>query len=313
MIQIYADGAIIYDSRLEEYDLRGLRVTRGLNKGGTAEITLPPGHPAYTSFTSYKTVVEIRQDGRLKFRGRALYPMDTYDNQRTVVCEGELCFLQDAVCRPYLFQASPEVVFSDLINIYNGQVESFKQFVLGSVTVTDPNNYVRLESESAEPVLTVVQKLLDRCGGYIVFTTAANGKRVINWMESVGRKSSQAIELGENLLDLTRTGANTDLATGILPYGALLGTGTSGKRVTIESVNNGLDYIVDEEAVALRGTIIKPMFYDDVTTPLNLLRRAQQDLEAHRLIITSLELTALDLAVVDKTIDSYEPGDLIRV
>ena len=101
MIQIMADGVLAYDSRLEDYDLQGLSVTRGLNKGGTAEIIMPPGHPAYNMFTSYKTIVEIYRDSLLRFRGRALYPSDDFYGARTVTCEGEMCFFQDAVSRPY--------------------------------------------------------------------------------------------------------------------------------------------------------------------------------------------------------------------
>lgn len=310
MIQVYADGVLTYDSRLEEYDLTGLKVTRGLNKGGTAEITMPHGHPAYSTYRNYRTVVEVYRDGRLKFRGRALYPVDNYANQRTIVCEGELCFLQDAIHRPYLHTADPAAIFTELIGDYNSQVESFKRFKVGTITVTDPNNYIRLESESAEPVLAVVQKLQERCGGYIVFTTDSVGARVINWLASVGQRSTQAIELGENLFDFSRSGANTDMATGILPYGAKYGT---AGRVTIESVNGGKDYIIDETAASLRGTIIKTVVYDDITDPTNLLARAQADLDRYKLIVTSLELTALDLSYLDKTIDSYEVGDLIPV
>ena len=50
MIKIYADGALIYDSRLREpgkdYTLLGLKTTIALNKGGTAVIVMPPDHPA---------------------------------------------------------------------------------------------------------------------------------------------------------------------------------------------------------------------------------------------------------------------------
>ena len=312
MIQIYADGVLTYDSRLEEYDLQGLRVTRGLNKGGTAEIVLPPAHPAYGSYTGYKTIVEIYRDNLLKFRGRALYPMDDYHNQRTVVCEGELCFFQDAVSRPYLYQDTPAAVFAEVVGIYNDQVEAVKRFKVGVVTVTDPNDYIRLESEEAESALNTLNKLLERCGGYIVFTTdPQDGARVINWYKTLGYRSEQVIEFGENLLDFSRSGANTNLATAVLPYGAK--DSITGERVTIKSVNNGQDYIQDDEAVGLWGFIIKPVNWDDVTEPANLLRKAREWLEANRYIITSLRLTAIDLSYMDKGIDSYELGDNIRV
>ncbi len=311
MIQIYASGELTYDSRLEEYDLQGLKVTRGLNKGGTAEIIMPPNHPAYEAYTSYKTIVEIYRDGLLKFRGRALYPSDDYYNQRTVVCEGEFCFFQDAVSRPYLYQDTPAAVFSEVIGVYNSQVEEVKRFKLGTVTVTDPNDYIRLESEGAESVLDTINKMLGRCGGYIVFTTDSDGARVVNWYASLGYRSEQVIEFGENLMDFARSGSNTNLATAVLPYGAK--DSTTGDPLTIESVNGGKDYIQDDEAVALRGFIIKPVSFDDVTEPANLLRKAQEWLNANRYIITSLVLSAFDLSLRDKDIDSYQVGDTIRV
>lgn len=311
MIQVYTDDVLAYDSRLESYKLLGLKATTALNKGGTAEIIMPPGHPAYEKYVSYRTLVEVYRDGALLFRGRALYPADDFDNIRTVTCEGELCFFGDAVSRPYLYQDTPAAIFAAVLETYNSQVESFKQFRLGEVTVTDPNDYVRLESEGAESVLDTINKLLIRCGGYIIFTTADDGTRVINWLESPGGLNEQAIEFGENLLSFARSGANTSLATGVLPYGAK--DDSTGQRITIASVNNGLDYIVDDDAVALRGTIIKPVTWDDVTVPENLLGKARQWLEQNRYIITSLELTALDMSYLDSTITGYRVGDTIRV
>ena len=311
MIKVYADGKLTYDSRLESHDLAGLKVTTGLNKGGTAEIIMAAGHPAYGAYNSYKTIVEIYRDSRLLFRGRSLYPMDNYYNQRTVYCEGELCFFQDAVSRPYLYQDTPAAIFAALVQNYNAQVEEVKQFRVGTITVTDANDYIRLESSEAEPVADTLNKLLERCGGYIVFTTAPDGARMINWYAALEYVSEQVIEFGSNLLNFSRSGANTGLITAVIPYGAK--DEATGQRITIESVNGGLDYIQDNDAVALRGRITKPMVWDDITEPANLLRRAQQYLEENRYIITSLELTALDLSYIDKSIDTYQVGDTIRV
>lgn len=311
MIQIFADGGLTYDSRLESHDLEGLVVTTGLNKGGTAAITMTAGHPAYGAYRSYKTIVEIYHDGRLKFRGRSLYPVDDYYNQRTVYCEGELCFLQDAVSRPYSYQDTPAAIFAALVQEYNTQVEAAKQFRVGTITVADANDYIRLESSEAETVAATINKLLERCGGYIVFTTTPDGARAINWYASLDYVSDQVIEFGSNLLSFSSSGANTGLVTAVLPYGAK--DEATGQRITIESVNGGLDYIQDDAAVELRGRITAPVVWDDITEPANLLRRAQQYLEEHRYITTSLELTALDLSYIDKDIDTYQVGDTVRV
>ena len=311
MIQLFADDRLIYDSRLPELKLLGLEVTLGLNKGGTVTVTLPPDHPYYNVFTSYRTVVTVYRDGVLLFRGRALYPTDDFLLRRTITCEGERCFLRDGTMRPYLYQGDPAVIFADIIGLYNAQVDAFKQFKVGTVDVSDPNDYIRLESESAESFADVLDKLVDRVGGYIIFTTNAEGKRIINWRKAVGYANNQVIELGSNLLDFQRTTANSELATVIFPYGAK--DETTGKRVTIESVNNGLDYIKDDEALALRGWVSLPVYWDDVTEPANLLTKAQQYLATSKNLITSLELTALDLSLIDKTVDCFRIGDVIKV
>jgi hypothetical protein len=118
------------------------------------------------------------------------------------------------------------------------------------------------------------------------------------------------IEFGENLLDFSRS-QSADLATVIIPYGAK--NEETGERVTITGINDGLDFIQDDAAVALRGVIAKAVYWDDVTQPENLLRKAQQYLASSKMLITSLELTALDLSVLDKSIDTFQVGDTIRV
>jgi phage minor structural protein len=310
LLQVYADDQLVYDNRHDDYKLLALTSTSGLNKGGTATLTMPPNHPAYNSFVGHRTLVEIYKDHALVWRGRALYPSDDFFKRRTITCEGERCFLRDATMRPYLFQDAPAAIFEQLVSTYNSQVEIFKQFKLGTCDVKDPNNYVRLESSSAEQVLDTLDKLVERCGGYITFTTNADGDRVINWRAQLNYANNQAIEFGENLLDYARTDANTDLVTVVIPYGAQL---EDGNRVTIESVNDGLDFIQDHDAVYLRGVISRPVYWDDITEPRNLLAKAQQYLNERKNAITALTLSAFDLATLDQNFDTFQVGDLVRV
>ena len=313
MIQIYADKALVYDSRLPRYELLALSYTEGLNKAGTATIQMPPSHPAYDSYKVYKSVITIYKNGDLVFRGRPLKPRDDSYNRRTITCEGERCFLRDAVMRPYLYQAAPDVIFREVINIYNSQVEPDKQFAVGTITVKDANGYVRLESGSAEQVSDTVNKLVERCGGYIEFTTNAAGGRVINWLAEVKYSNNQLIEFGSNLLDFEKATENPNLATRIIPYGAK--NEETGEYVTIESVNGGVDYVEDTEAIELRGIITKPVYWEDVTEPLNLLRKAQEYLATSKNLIMGLTLSAVDLAGLPSSpnLDSFRKGDWIRV
>ena len=321
LLQVYADDQLVYDNR-HDYQLIDLESTKGLNKAGTATIVMPPNHPAYNVFTSHKTVVTIYKDKKLNWRGRALYPTDNFLKQRTITCEGERCFLRDGTMRPYLYQDVPQAIFEQVIALYNAQVEAFKQFKVGTCDVTDPNDYIRMESTKAEQTSDTIDKLVERCGGYITFTTDANGDRCINWLKELNYKNNQTIEFGENLLDYSRSDANTDLVTVVIPYGAQIedevenedGTTTKiSKIVTIESVNNGLDFIQDDDAVALRGVVSKPVYWDDITEPINLLHKAQQYLNERKNAITSLTLSAFDLSQLDQNFDSFQEGDLVNV
>ena len=310
MIQLYVDDQLVYDSRIKATALLGLKAQLGLNKGGAATIILPPEHPAYNDFISYRSVVTIYRDGVLRFRGRALYPSDDFLLNRTITCEGERCFLRDGIHRPYIYNDTPENIFRMVIGLYNAQVEAFKQFVVGTIRGISTDAIV-LESEEAEPFSTTVDKLVDLCGGYIVFTTNASGQRTINWYEDVNYSNSQTIEFGKNLLDFSRTTSNSDLATVIIPYGAK--DEVTGQRLTIASANGGLDFIQDDEAVALRGIIAKAVYWDEIVMPEALMYKAQQYLNESKNIVASLELTAIDLSLLDKNVDSFMVGDTIKV
>lgn len=310
-VQVYADDALIFDSRLPGQELLGLSVELGEDVAGTASVVMPPDHPAIGSFISYRTEVNIYRGAEHVFRGRALYPHDDFLRRRTITCEGERNFLRDGVIRPYVYQGAPADVFTSVIGLYNAQVEAFKQFRVGRITVTDPSGDIKLESESAEYIADTIDKLLERCGGKITFSTADDGVREINWLAAPSRLNNQLIELGENLLDFSRSGESIDLATVIVPFGAK--DETSGEYITIESVNGGLDYLKDDEAVQLRGWIAKPVYWDDITDPTLLLAKAQQYLAEVKQALTSLELTAVDLSVLDKNIDSFRVGDTIHV
>jgi hypothetical protein len=152
---------------------------------------------------------------------------------------------------------------------------------------------------------------VDLCGGYIVFTQNDEGQRVINWYDDVSYSNSQSIDFGKNLMDFTRTTANSDLATVIFPYGAK--KESSGTRVDITAVNDGFDFIKDDKAVDEYGVIAKAVYWDEITDATALKLKAEQYLATSKNPLVSIELTAIDLSLLDKNIDSFQVGDVIKV
>lgn len=310
MVKCYANGELVYAPMLDGLELLELKATVSTEKAGTAEIKMPPGHPAYDAFVSHKTVVEIYRFDELVFRGRALgLPKDDFYGRRTVTCEGERCFLCDGVMPEYSYKDTAAAdIFIAAINAYNTHASPEKRFRVGEITVY---TLTTLENEKAEQVSETIDKLVDTCGGFITFSTASDGARLINWVAELNGYSSQAIEFGENLLDFSRSGENTELATAIFPYGAKVKK--TGKYLTVSSVNGGQDYIQDDEAVALRGFIAKPVYWDDVTDAAVLMTKATQYLAASKLLVSSLELSAVDLSALDRSIDTFRIGAWVAV
>lgn len=305
-VQVYADGRIVYDSRIPgatAYGPLSLPVSEALNKGGTASMTLLPGHPLYDAFVPLKTEITIYKAGRLRWRGRSLVPEDDLYCRRTIPCEGELCFFNDAVQRPYSFKGPAADAFASVVSGYNAAVEPWKRFSPGVVTVDAD---VELESNRAEKSHETLRKLVQKYGGYLLFDTAEDGSRRINWFAQLPNLCSQSIQFGRNLLDYCTESSVSGFITRLIPYGAEDG---DGNRLQLNL--EGKDYVENEAAVALCGVVEGVAYYDDIESADLLETRARLDLLKAASMPRTLKLSALDLSRRDLTLDSFAMGQRI--
>lgn len=200
--------------------------------------------------------------------------------------------------------------FTDLIAKHNADVDDRKRFVVGTVTVVDPNDSLYRYSTYESTWSTIEDRLIKRLGGYIRIRHE-NGKRIIDYIEDYESINSQVIRFGENILDLIQEVSCEDLATVIIPLGKR--DEETDERLTIKSVNGGRDYLEDPDTIALYGRIVKTVEYDDVTLPENLLRKGKEVLNRQKLLIPSITITAIDLHLLDVDIERCKVGDHIRV
>ena len=317
MYKIYADDELIYDSTNEKYKIGKGSVGRENNKSGSFNFSLYPEHFYYDNIVKMKTVIKVCKRDKIIFRGRVLNDDIDHWNIKNIVCEGELGFFQDSVIRPFDFSGTPEELFTKFITEHNSQVDAFKHFKIGKVTVTDPNNYTVRENTAYESALNNLDK---RCfnselGGYLhISHDTEDDIPTISWLADFEHTSSQPIEFGSNLKQFTKKTTASDIATAIIPLGAEVEAEDSTKsKLNIKSVNNGLDYVYDAEAVALRGWLIKPIDFSDVTDANNLKRKGEEYLQSVINQAITIELTAIDLSLLNKSIESYNVGDYIPV
>ena len=90
MYQVYCDGQLIHDPRLQGYQLVSPSLSLELNKTGTFTFTMYPDHPGYGVISKLKSIIEVKKDGAVLFRGRPLSSKEGFYKQLDYTCEGEL-------------------------------------------------------------------------------------------------------------------------------------------------------------------------------------------------------------------------------
>lgn len=287
------------------------------DKAGTFQFTIYPNHPNFNAVKRMKSVIRIYSDGVLVFQGRPLDDDSGWYNQGTFLCEGDLAMLNDSIQRPFHFpvddsHATPGDYLQFLIARHNSQMPAEKQFTVGTVSVNDGNDYIaRSDTEYSTTWKLIQEGLLDTVGGHIVLRYEGNS-RYIDYLSDFGQLSSQPIVFGENLLDILTKRKGADLATAILPIGAA--DEESGERLTIQSLENSEttdickqgDIVYSKAAeAAYGGRIIKVVPWDDVTVPLNLLRKARAELQIRRQVASTQQLTAADMAAAGYKVEPW--------
>ena len=321
MYKIFADETLIYDSTSEDYKIGKGSISLETNKSGSFSFSIYPDHFYYDNFVRLKTVITVYKSGRIVFRGRILNDVTDYWNNKNITCEGELGFLQDSIIRPFSFSGTPEDLFKKFIEEHNSQVDEFKKFKVGTVTVVDPNNYIARSNSAYESSLSNLNSRLieDSLGGYFYITHGENGADpipTINYLADFTKISSQKIEFGSNLKNYTKTVKANDIATAIIPLGHEVDDGddqTENPKLTIASVNGGKDYVYSAEGVALYGWIFKTVSFDDVTDASNLKAKGENYLNNIVQQNITIELNAIDLHLLDRSIESFSVCDYIRV
>ena len=114
---------------------------------------------------------------------------------------------------------------------------------------------------------------------------------------------------------MTKYIKSDELITAIIPLGAACKTETETEttsQLTIASVNQGKDYLEDEEAVKDFGKIYGVVEFSEVEDPTELKQLAVAYLKQKCNLSFTIELSALDLHHLNMELESFQIGDWIR-
>lgn len=82
--------------------------------------------------------------------------------------------------------------------------------------------------------------------------------------------------------------------------------------VTIESVNGGSDYLIDSDMLSKYGRVVKAHRWENVDDPQELMDKGLELLERNK-DARSIKLRAVDLHVINASVDTIELGDNVRL
>lgn len=305
MYKILCDESIIHDEKDDEKKLYSPKLTLEANTAGTLSFKIYKSNPYYDSIEKLKSIIQVYKKNRIIFKGRVIDDGADFYNCKPIECEGKLAFFNDSVLRPFEFKGSPDELLTMIVENHNAQVKDFQRFKVGRVTVKDNNDYI---VRSSERYLKSWLALKEKCfestiGGYIHIRYEADGDYV-DWLADSETKASQSIVFGQNILALSRTTSAAQLYTAMIPVGSKSGE----EIVTIASVNEGKDYIVNEELAEEYGLIYAPeeeSAWSDVTLPENLLKKAEEKLQSFGNVTETIDITAIDLNLANEEIASF--------
>lgn len=329
IVKIYNDG-IPLEIQNESLKLKSGGVVNGINAIDSFSFSLLPNNPGFNRIRDKKTLVTVYNTNkkRFEFHGRALYSAPSMDSSghitKAVTCESFFGFLCDSE-QTYVEEQNWTVLglLTHIINTHNSQLEEYKRFEIGEVTVTDPNDNLYLGIQRKNTWETIKEKLLDKLGGEIRFRVV-DDVIYIDYLVQIGEKRSTAIALSRNMKSITQENDPSAYVTRFIPLGCKLtkevtNTDEDGnthtktveteERLTIASVNNGLDYIVDETAEAVYGINVHSETFDDITTASNLIATGQKWLAENNRVKVKYSISWLDLSLLGIDLDDCNVHD----
>ena len=348
---VFCSGAALsdyclYDSELDEFQVENPILSSEVNSVDEFKFTIYPDHPYFKNISKLSSVVTVYRDDKLIFKGRVITCEYGFHNEKKVTCEGTLAFLLDTMIRPFDFPNNDQ--FEDLnydtdnvieyflnwiLKCHNEQAKDFQKIRLGTVTVTDPNNYIARSSIEYLSCFEVIKtRLLNTHGGYLVIHDDG-GENVLDYIEDftnnglkTGNKlvCTQKIEFGENLIDLTQESNAANIKTGVIPLGARLendeGTQTD-KYLTIEDLpdkvlSDGIiksgDHILNTSLSEKYGAIYETVKWEDVKVAENLQDRALSYIADSVKLKNSITIKAIDLRLTNDQIGAFVVGQYVR-
>ena len=304
---VYADGSLIFstDSGDPAFALISPKLKLEMGKAGSVEFSLVPEHQYYGSFHLMTTVIDVIKDGKDRlFHGRVSEIKTETSRKRTIYAEGSYAFFIDSIQPPLTQTISPRALLQHFVDEHNKQVDSWKQFVVGNVTIAKADVQKAIEITSYDTTQSLMDdNLAEQYEGYLQ-ARYENGVNYIDFLAVPDEPVNQEMALGLNITDIDDSTSADDIFTVLLPLGS--------SELTIENVT-GSKYIEIPELIAKYGRIVAQNNFDtdDASTLYSMaLDYIERGLATP---VHEINVTALDLGMLGYSYERFQVGKRVLI
>lgn len=296
-------------------------LTQSLNAVDTLEFSLGCDNPGYNLITPMKSMVKVFQDGSLIFYGRVIKQKPVMDTSgliyQTFDANSVEDFLHDSVqIQQKVSNCDLKTYLQAIINQHNSQVEDYKKFNAGTVTVTGSAGSADRYLDYEDTFDAITNRLINVYGGYITVDYLA---MTINYLASVGEKGSTPLRIAFNMKSASKTIDPTSVVTRLIPTGADSSTDSSStdtsslttdkQPTTAKVALSNPNYVDNQALIDEFGIIAGTQNFDGVTDATTLQQKAQNWLNSQSAAKESWEISVSNLHLIDKTIDDFKVGN----
>lgn len=318
MYTIYAAGAggtetVLFSDTMPDSAFKALspRLTLTAGAAGSLSLTLPKNNAAHAVVERLTTTMRVERDGETIWMGRVLSEKDDIWHSRTLFCEGALAYLNDTIPMVSLTGAGAYSALDAILTAHNNKVTTeSRRITLGEVSVTGS---VTVEADGSESLQIINQKLVGTLGGvlrmrYPVSEQTGRPVPTLDWLAnyppSPAGTTPQELVFGTNLLDFVREWDMTDFAT----YCYVRGAEIEGSEPKAYYASDW-QYITPQSGTPpkdLYGRIEKFLDYSDLQSNAACVSAAQTYLETQQFAAMKLDVTALDLRIINPDVKSFD-------
>ena len=304
---VYADGQLIFSTESGDpsFALISPKLKLEMGAAGSVEFSLAPEHQYYDVFHLMKTTISVVRDGWDQlFFGRVSEIKTDTNLQRYIYAEGAYAFFIDSIQPPITQTITPRALLQHFVDEHNKQVDAWKQFTVGYVTVAKADVAKAIDITSYDTTQSLMDSELgEQYEGYLQ-TRHEDGINYIDFVAVPDVISDQEMAIGLNVSSIDDDMDAVGIFTVLLPLG--------NSDLTIESVT-GSKYIEIPELIEKYGRIVSQHDFD--TDDASTLYAMATEYIARGLAtpVNEISVDALDLGMLGYSYDRFRIGRKVTI